>query len=92
MDLKIHLIKILFISLQNYRNFSLFLFPPPEDLSELNVFDEDNTVWHFLARGNIDNNSCVCVCLPSPPPVRMCYVNLDGYGESNTSQYEYFLR
>lgn len=67
-DLKIDLIKILFISLQNDRMFSLFLSPPPEDLSELNAFDEDNTVKHimFISRSGIYTKtvrylSCVCV-------------------------------
>jgi len=43
-DLKIHLIKILFLSLHSNRAFYLFLNAPPEDLSELNLFDEENTV------------------------------------------------
>lgn len=42
-DLKIRLIKILFISLNNYQYFNIFLIPPPDNLSDLNL-ETDNTV------------------------------------------------
>lgn len=42
-DLKMHLIKILFISLRSDRSFQMFLKPPPDDLKDLEL-KSDNTV------------------------------------------------
>lgn len=44
-DLKIHLIKILFVSLRSDRSFQMFLKPPPDDLNDLELkADDTNTV------------------------------------------------
>jgi len=42
-DLKMHLIKILFVSLRSDRSFQMFLKPPPDDLNNLEL-RSDNTV------------------------------------------------
>jgi len=49
-DSKMFLIKILFISLKSNQSFYIFLNPPPDDLSELNVIQYDNTVYfHYFS-------------------------------------------
>lgn len=42
-DLKIHLIRILFISMKNDQPLHIFLKPPPKDLNDLNL-NSNNTV------------------------------------------------
>jgi len=42
-DLKMHLIKILFVSLRSDKSFQMFLRPPPDDLNDLEL-RSDNTV------------------------------------------------
>ncbi|XP_022166694.1 uncharacterized protein LOC111031169 [Myzus persicae] len=57
-DLKMHLIKILFISLRSDRSFQMFLKPPPDDLKDLEL-KSDNTMdmVKYLQDNNIVDES-----------------------------------
>ncbi|CAI6343141.1 unnamed protein product [Macrosiphum euphorbiae] len=57
-DLKMHLIKILFISLRSDKSFQIFLKPPPDDLNDLELMS-DNTMdmVKWLQDNNIPDES-----------------------------------
>ncbi|XP_008183745.1 uncharacterized protein LOC100575111 [Acyrthosiphon pisum] len=57
-DLKMHLIKILFISLRSEKSFQIFLKPPPDDLKDLEL-RSDNTMdmVKWLQDNNIPDES-----------------------------------